>query len=210
MFFPFFGSDGGDFFFISLIFLSIPISWLLANPDLRLDGDKRVASHGLRYRCGIFFFFSRPTPSRLFSSVCLLELSPARGRGRCRRAVDLRLRAWRRSACLLSYRAALSLTLVRYSGMVRPAGCVAWLSCRFHAIIACREFPLHLIRLKRFNRCGFLSNHPSVACGDAISFNPIWPILSLLARSAISLVVLFLACGRMMRCRVLRSACLVG
>lgn len=35
---------------------------------------------------------------------------------------DLRLRAWQRSACLLSRRAALSLPLVRYSGTVRPAG----------------------------------------------------------------------------------------
>lgn len=48
-------------FFISLIFLSISISWLLAHPDLRLDGDKRVAFHGFRYRCGIFFFLS-PDP----------------------------------------------------------------------------------------------------------------------------------------------------
>lgn len=52
-------------------------------------------------------------------------------------AVDLRLQAWARSACLLPCRAALSLTLVRYSGAVRPAGSVAWLSShRFCSVIA--------------------------------------------------------------------------
>lgn len=35
------------------------------------------------------------------------------------RSVNLRLRAWRRSACLFSYRAALSLPLVRYSRLIR-------------------------------------------------------------------------------------------
>lgn len=40
----------------------------------------------------------------------------------CWRLSDLRLRAWRLSACLLSYRAALSLPLVRYSVEVRLRG----------------------------------------------------------------------------------------
>lgn len=73
----------------------------------------------------------------------------------CERPSDLRLRAWLRSACLLPCRAALSLMLVRYCRTARPAGAcclvVPSVLCRHHA----REFPLHLIRLKRFNRCGF-------------------------------------------------------
>lgn len=64
-----------------------------------------------------------------------------------------------------------------------------------------RASPPRSTCLKRFNRCGFLSNHPSVACGDVMPFNPIGFILSLLARSAIFLVGLFLACGRVMRYR---------
>lgn len=97
----------------------------------------------LRYRCGISFS-SRPTPSRSLLSLCLLELSPAPGRGMCGRLSDLRLRAWLRSACLLPYRSALSLTLIRYC--------------------------------------------------DAVIF----------------FVCLFLSCWRMVRCGVLRPACLVG
>lgn len=183
---------------------------MLAHPGLRLDGDKCVASHGLRYRCGVFFF-SLARPPRLFSSVCLLELIPRPRAWDELVAVDLRLRALRRSACLLSYRAALSLPLVRYSGAVRPAGHVAWLFCRFCAVTVLVRPRLVRCGLKRFNRCGFLSRHPSVACGDVMPFNnPLWLILSLLASSVIFLVRLFISCGRMVRCLVLRPAHLVG
>lgn len=79
--------------------------------------------------------------------------------------------------------------------------------CRHHA----REFPLHLIRLKRFNRCGFypIIHRLRAAMSCAIQSHRVHH-LSLLARPVIFLVCLFLACGRMMRCRVLRPACLVG
>lgn len=91
-----------------------------------------------------------------------------------------------------------------------PAGRVAWLFCRFHAVISRRASPPRSMCLKRFNRCGVLSNHPSIACGDAMPFNPIGFILSLLACSVIFLVGLLITCERMVRCRVLRPACLVG
>lgn len=87
-----------------------------------------------RYRCGISFP-SRPTPSPRLSSVCLLDLIPRPRAWDELAAVDLRLRAWRRSSCLLSYRAALSLPLVRYCGSTRPAGRVATLSCRCRSVI---------------------------------------------------------------------------
>ena len=91
-----------------------------------------------------------------------------------------------------------------------PAGRVAWLSRRFRAVIACRASTLRSMWLKRFNRCGFLSRHPSVACGDVMPFNPIGLILSLLASPVISLIGLLITCGRMVRCGVLRPARLVG
>lgn len=162
-----------------------------------------------RYRHGISLS-SRPTPSPRLSLLCLLDLIP-RPRGVGCAGYDMACGCWH-GVGLPAYfltvplsRSCSFATAAWFALRVGLLGCPSVL-CRYHA----REFPLHLIRLKRFNRCGFLSNHPSVACGDAISFNPIWPILSLLARSAISLVVLFLACGRMMRCRVLRPARLIG
>lgn len=128
----------------------------------------------------------------------------------CERPSDLRLRAWLRSACLLPCRAALSLMLVRYCRTARPAGAcclvIPSVLCRHHA----REFPLHLIRLKRFNRCGFYPIiHRLRVAMSCYSIPSGSSSLSLLTRSVIFLVCLFLACGRMMRCRVLRPARLV-
>ena len=126
----------------------------------------------------------------------------------CGRLVDLRLRAWRWFAFSLLARSAHSLMLIRYYAAVCPAGdLLAWLSYQFRAVIARRASPPRSIWLKRFNRCGFLSPHPSIACVDVMP--PSCLVLSLLARSVIFLICLFLAYVRMVRCRVLRSACLV-
>lgn len=72
------------------------------------------------------------------------------------------------------------------SGRFALRGRVAWLSRRrFCSVIASSCAPPRSTCLKRFNRCSSLSNHPSVACGDVMPFNnPLWLILSLLARSA--------------------------
>lgn len=70
------------------------------------------------------FSFARP-PLVCSSRFTCLDYSPAPGRGMCERLSNLRLRAWRRSVCLLPCCAALSLPLVRYSGTVRPV----WSCC---------------------------------------------------------------------------------
>lgn len=210
--FSFLRDGGGDFFFINAL-PSIHTRGLLCLPvpRLRLRWDKCVASPCSDIDTGLLFIF-RPTPSRLLFQICLLRLVPPSAPGRGRR--------WLLPICGCGHgcglpaspscRSALSLPLVRYYDTVHPAWRVAWLSCRFRDVITRRASPLRSMWLKRFNRCGFLSNHPSVACDDVMSFNPIGFILSLLARPVIFLVCLFLACGRMMRCRVLHSACLVG
>ena len=74
-------------------------------------------------RCRGVFSHSSPDPL-LPALVGLLALNnpPAPGRREELAAVGLRLRALNRSACFLSCRVALSLSLVRYCGSVRRAG----------------------------------------------------------------------------------------
>lgn len=89
---------------------------------------------------GFLFSFARPPPLVCSFRFACLDYSPAPGRGMCERLSDLRLRAWRRSACLLPCRAALSLPLVRYCRTVRPAWRVA---CSFR-LLSRRPVP-HLL-----------------------------------------------------------------
>ena len=81
-------------------------------------------------------FFARP-PLPCSSRFACLNCSPAPGRREEPAMVDWRLRALGRSACFSSRRAALSLSLVRYCGSVRPA-------------VRCR-WAYSILRLKRFN-----------------------------------------------------------
>lgn len=180
VFFPFFGTAGAIFFISLIIILSIHTRWLLCLPvlRLRLRWDKCVASR-LRYRYELSFSF-RPTPSPRLFSLCLLDLVP--------RPLGVGCAGVYLICCCghgdglpasPSCRSALSLPLVRYCGSVRPAGRIAWLSRRFRAVIVRRSSPSCSIWLKRFNRCGSLSNHPSIACGDVMPFNPVDAILFL-------------------------------
>lgn len=144
--FSFLRDGGGDFFISLIIILSIHTRWLLCLPvlRLRLRWDKCVASQ-LRYRYELSFSF-RPTPSPRLFSLCLLNLVPRPRAWEALAAVDLRLRAWRRSACLLPCRAALSLPLVRYFGTVRPVGSYCLVVPSMSSRLPCRLAARHVSR----------------------------------------------------------------
>lgn len=155
-----------------------------------------------RYRYGISLS-SRPTPSPRLSSLCLLDLIPRpRGVGLvgCCRFADAGVVA----VCLLASLPCRSLAIAR--SLLR-FGSSCWACCltvpsSFLCRHRVRASPPRSIYLKRFNWCGFLSHHPSVACVDVMPFNPPPPVsFSLLVCSVIFLICLFIACERMARCR---------
>lgn len=162
----------------------------------------------LRYRYGASFYLSPDPLSPALPDLLASTCSPAPGRGRrwllsicgCGRGDGL-------PACFISVSLSRSRSLATAARFILRVVLLAVPSvpCRHRA----RASPPPSIWLKRFNRCGFLFNHLSVACGDVMSFNSIGFVISLLARPVIFLVGLFLACGRIRRCRVLRPAFLV-
>lgn len=152
----------------------------------------------LRYRCGIFFSLSpdplSPALPNLLASAC----SPAPGAWEALAAVDLLLRAWLRSACLLPCRAALSLPLVRYSWSVRPA----WACCLTIPSVPFRHLPRLPVPRLRADRA-VLGSASRLPCRLAARF-PFPRLASLPDGRGADGVVLSLAC---LSVRLIETCC---
>lgn len=131
----------------------------------------------------ILLSLARPPLACSRRSACL-NCSPAPGRGRRRREDGLRLRAVRRFACLSSYRAALSLPLVRYCRSVRHAGtcCLAILPVPCRHLSSCAPASFDVFKAFQSLRGSIQSSIDCVRRCHAIQSHRVHPLSACLFR----------------------------